>query len=449
MSLADKKRKIFSKVGAFKSQMDEGKDARQTDLFTSINNKDDIIPYLLDVLKVVAGTEALKETIGGLFSNVVDDVEPELKTGLKKQFVLSNASDPLPAAPYNFVGDGITVPVKEIDPNGMLKTDPSSEEGNLIYGSTTNFNTKCYDAISNSGTEVSYSNMSIKYIEASDSFQIKPSGSTGSNIGEFFTNFIDSVQLINKKIIIAAVMAVIYGTLTKKQNKTVEQTYEELQIQEMLQQVLDDDDSFVILPEKLDGLLSKSQEMVSGELNYDMGCGLMATELQFDDFNNFVQNISGSTDPFYIGNQFENTINQSVSGDTTTQDMTDENKQTIKDGFFQKIIGVFNVKLLEAVTITPQIRTLFGMMSALQNNGTVMLDKPTNDMGNFKTCIKCMSKEIMKIVAAFIFGLAIAYLVRLITPLIKDVVKEQINQYSEQVTSLNPILDKFLDKLSS
>ena len=86
MSLADNKRSIFTTIGSYSSLIEEGKRPRQSDLFPSINNKDDIVPFLLDVLKTVAGTEVLKELIGGMFTKLIDTSEPQLKTALKKQF---------------------------------------------------------------------------------------------------------------------------------------------------------------------------------------------------------------------------------------------------------------------------------------------------------------------------------------------------------------------------
>ena len=443
MSLADNKRSVFNTIGAYTSMMEQGDGIRQTDLFQSINNKDDIVPFLLDVLKVVAGTEALKEAIGGIFTRLIDEAEPKMKDALKKQFVQSNASDPLP---NSFLTNGITVPVKTIDVNGILKNDPSSDVGNMVYGSTTNFNTRAYDAISNSGTPIGFNNISIKYIQGTDSFQIKPSGST-TNTSQYFADYIDNTQLIDKKLIISGVMGVIYGTLTKQQNKTVEQAYEELEVETLLQQVLDDDDSFTIPPEKYDEILKKATESVEGVLNYDMGCGLMPAELGMEDFSKTVTTITGSDDPFLVGNQIENTINESTSGTTETQELTDENKQTIKDGFFQKIINEFTVRILGAVTTAPQIRTMFGMMSSLQNNGEVLLDNATDDMKNFKTCIKCMAKEIMKLVGEFLFVLALGYLIKLLKPVITRVLKEKINQYVGVIKSLTGPAGQIAGKL--
>ena len=432
MSLADKKRSVFTTIGSYTSLMEQDDKYQQTDSFSSINNKDDIVPFLLDVLKTVAGTEAIKKTLGELFSSLVDEVEPKLKIALKKQLIQSNADELLGTS---FTTNGITVPVKNIDISGKFKVNPSSAEGNLIYGATTNtFNSTAYDAI-NEGIPKSFSVFNIEYNNSLDTFQVKPTLSSSAKIGDFFTQYIDDTELINKKELLSAVMDNFYGTLAKNQNKTVEQIYEELLIEEQLRQLMNDDDSFVIAPDKLDTILAKARELVAGSVTYDLGCGLMPAQLDFNNFSDLISNISGSTDPFYIGNQIGATIDESTSG-STTSDLTTENKETIKDGFFQKIINIFTVKMLQAVSTAPQIRVMFGMMSSLQNNGTITLNKPSKDMKNFKTCINCMSKEIMALIAKFIFIIAITYLIKLLKPVITRVIKEKINQYNDIMISL-------------
>lgn len=300
MSLADNKRSVFTTIGSYNSLMQQGKPSLQTDLYPSINNKKDTVPFLLDVLKTVAGSDALIEIIGGMFGKLVDETEPKLKTALTKQFIQSNSNEPLPA---NFKNNGITVPVKSIDINGKLKTNPSSTGGALIYDtSTPSFDKTAYDAILNAGMPQNYNNVSITYIEASDSFKIKPIGAT-TNIGNFFSTYIENTELVNKKELTSAVMDNFYGTVTKNQNKTVDEVYNELLFETQLQQIINGDDSFIIPPEKNDELLAKSRDMVDGKVNYDLGCGLMSAELNINDFSSLISTISGATDPFFIGDR--------------------------------------------------------------------------------------------------------------------------------------------------
>lgn len=430
MSLGDNKRSVFTTIGSYNSLMEQGDSLLQTNSYSSINNKDDVVPFLLDVLKTVAGTEVIKEAVGGLLSEVVDNSESTLKTTLKKQFTQSNSEDVIPAS---FMTNGITIPAKDIDISGKFKINPNSAEGNLIYGSVTNsFNSTAYDAVLNSGNFETYNNIDIKYIELTDSFQIKPNGAAPT-IGSFFTDYIDNTELINKKEVISSILDNFYGTLAKNQNKTVSEIYDELLIETQLQQVLDNDDSFVVAPEKYDVLLAKARELAAGGVSYDLGCGLMPAELSFDDFSDLIKTISGSTDPFFIGNKLGETIENSTDN---TDELTTANKETIKDSFFQRIIKILTIKLLEAITTAPQVRMLMGIMSALQNNGNIIISNAKDDLKYFKTMIKCLAKDIMKLVAAFLFALAISYLIKLLKPVIKKVTKEKINQYKGIIISL-------------
>lgn len=432
MGLADDKRSVFTTIGSYNSLMEQGDAPKQTDSYKSINNNNSIIPFLLDVLKTVAGTVAVKAAIGGMFTGLVTKLEPKLKTALKKQFIQSNASEPLPAT---FKSDGVTTSVKSLDANNKLKVNPSSANGNLIYGNPSDsFDGTAYDAIQNSGNYETHNNMSIKYVEGTDSLQIKPNiGSSNPTIGEYFDDYIDNTELLNEKEITSSVMDNIYGTLANSQEKTVEQIYQELQLQKMLQQTLNEEEnSFEISPEDYEAMLAKARELAKGVVNYDMGCGLMPAQLSFDDFSKLISNVSGSTDPYYVGDQMEATIDQS-SG---TPETTTENKETMKDGFFQKIIEAFTLKITEAVTTAPQVATLFAMMTLLQNPDDAVSDNQQETLKKFQICIKCMTKEIMALVAAFIFALAISYLIKLLKPVIKKVIKEKINQFVGLLKSL-------------
>jgi Na+-transporting methylmalonyl-CoA/oxaloacetate decarboxylase gamma subunit len=433
MSRADNKRGVFNNIKAYNSLNQQGKPPTQTDLMTSVNNTKETIPFLLDVLKTVAGAGALKILIGNMLTKMVGGAEPKLKTALKKQFTQSNASDPLPTT---FRNSGVNMPIKDIDTTGKLKVNPSLTEtgGKILYGqpSENNFDYKAHDAIRLNGTPVNCNNMSITYNSTTDKFNVKPNV-TVPDVNTYFNNYIDNTQLINSDEIVSNTMDRIYGTLSNKQKKTPEQILDELMIEKMLEQVLNGDDSFEISPDDLNELRSLANQLATGVVGYDMGCGYMPAQLSIDDLNKLINAISGSTNAFAVGNAVEAALDSSVSG---TSEIANENKETIRDGFFQKMINTFTVKLLSAVTTAPQVRTLMGMMSSLQNNGKVLISNAKEDLKKWKVFIKCMAKEIMIMVAEFIFLLALVYLMKLLTPVIKRIVKEKINQFKRIIVSL-------------
>jgi len=433
MGLVDDKRKVFTTIGSYTSFNEQTNSPKWGDLYPSINNKEDIVSYLLDVLKTIAGTEALNELIGGMFTKLIDSSEQKIKTALKKQFIQFNADKPLPT---DFVTNGIYVKAKDIDIKGKLKIAPTSDSGQLIYNGTIDtFDKKAHDAIVKAGTDVPFLNMSIKYLDNTDKFNIKPTSST--KIGDFFTDYIDKTEIINKNELLTSITDAIYGVFSKKNNKTPEQVLDDLKIQKILDQVLNNiDDPFTILPKDNNELLKQANDLANGIVYYDLCCGLMPVSLSFNSLTNLITVVSGSTDPFVISNAIASTINESTTGNTIT---TEKNKQTVTDGFFQKLIKLFLNQMLHFTIQSPQIRILLGILSSINNNGQVLIQEAVNDMKDFAIMIKCMAKEILKMIAEFIFNLAVSYLIKLITPVIKKIIKEKINQYINIIKSLTPI----------
>jgi len=228
-------------------------------------------------------------------------------------------------------------------------------------------------------------------------------------------------------------MDYIFGSVTSNQNKTDEQIKNELEVDKLLEQLIDNNDSFQISQEDLDAIEKKANDLINGITYYDMGCGVISANLSLSGMSSLISNISGSTNGFEIANAIENSIDQASNSD---QQSTDENKETIKDGFFNKIIKIFVVKISNSLTTAPQIRMLLGISSSFQNNGNVILTKTKDDLQKYKVIIKCIINDIIKLVGEFIFNLAVSYLIKLLTPIIKKIIKEKINQFKRIIKSL-------------
>jgi len=436
-AVRDKKKDVFTKIGAYTSLMQSGTLPDETNIFPSINNKKDIVPYLLDLLKVIVGSNALQDLTGELFTKFISVVEPQLKLAVKKQTIQYNSGDPIPA----YFSSGISVPVKNIDVFGKLKTNPQSTSGSMIYSDNVDtFDNKLYEAIRNAGTDTVFGNLIVNYNGSTDSFLFKPTTTSG-NIGEWMGDFVDNAEIINKKQFMSEVMNAFYGSISKDQKKTVEQVYQELEINKLIEQLINDDDSFEISPEDYEELLKRAQEIVNGVVYYDMGCGVMAASLPLSGLSSLISSISGSTDPFYIGNQINNTIDESTAD---TPEVADANKQTVKDGFFQRIIKLIQQMLANAVSTQPLIRTILAISSAFVNNGVVQISTPLNDLKKFKVYLKCIIRDAMKELNKYIFKLVVGFLIALLNPVVRKIIREKINQYIGILKSLIPI-GKFLD----
>lgn len=431
MSLSDDKKQVFNKIGSYTSMMQSIDKTNSTNIFPSINNKKDIVPFLLDTLKVIVGTAALQELTGELLTKFIDGIEPKMKDALKKQATQYNSGDDVPTS---FTETGYRVPVKNIDVYGKYKTNPDSKSGNLIYDKTkVNFDNQAYNSIKNEST-TSIGGLNMTYSPLTDEMVFK--GDPTTTIGTWTNNYIDSLVIIDKKEFISNVMNRIYGTITNSQNKTVDEVYQELIVDKLIQQLIDDDnDTFELSPNDYEELLAKANEMINGVVNYNMGCGLYGAKLSLDDLSGIISNVSGSTDSFYVGNQINNSIDKSISD----QAVADENKESIKDGFFQRIIQYVTQTLAKSLTTSPQVRTLLAVTSAMQNNGQVLISSAKDDLKKFKTFIKCNVKQIVAMISEYIFNLVKKMLILLLVPVIKLILKEKINQYKKILMSLLPI----------
>lgn len=434
MGLIDDKKNIFTTIGAYNSLNENKNLPDNSNLFSSINNKDDIGGFLLDVLRVVVGTTALQQLVGELFTNFTDSIEPKLKSATKKQLIDYNSGDELPDS---FKNDGIKVSAKDLDTSGKLKNDPESDVGNLIYDNNNdNFDKKAVDAIKSEGTDIEYNDLLIKYNSSDDSFTLKPSSSSSNkNIGQWLGDYVDNAEFLNKKEFITNTMNSIFGSVSSNENKTKEEILNQLEAEKKLEQVIKGDDSFEISEDDLAELNNKASELKDGVVYYDMGCGIISSELPLSGLTNLVSKISGSTDPFGVSNAISDTLNESFKN-TDSSETSEENNETIKNGFFNKIIEYIQLELSKILTISPQARMLLGISSAFQNNGEPQIENAKDDLANFKVLIKCIIKEILAALNEFIFDLIVTFLIALITPIITQIIKEIINQYSGVVKSL-------------
>lgn len=440
MSLTDKKRTIFTTINSYSSYMQQPA-IKKSDLFSSINNKDDIVPFILDILKSIAGTEGLKDVIGSLFTKVVSSAETSIKTVLKKQVIQFNSGD---AMPNDLKTNGINMPVKKIDTKTKLKIDPNTSSGQLIYRPN-DFDSSAYTAIKQPNTTVSIPVMGVdlKYDDVLDNMNIKVSNNL--NVGEFFQGYIDNTNILNSSEIVTNVMDCVYGTFSSENKRTNNEIIEDLKVQKLLSNSVERNEvSTTILPTELEEINRLASQLSKGVVTYNLGCGIIDVNLPFSGLTNLVNNISGSTDSFAVANAFENTISESTQSNTKA---ADKNKETIRDNFFQKLIKFFINVLMQAALTQPQVRVMMGIFNSIQGNYSGLTDAASDYIAKIKGVIKCMIEGLVAMIIEFLFMLAIKWLIQFLTPIITKVVKEKTNQFKNTMASLT-IFNKVANVLS-
>jgi hypothetical protein len=432
MGVIDKKRDVLNTIKSYHVLKDDiSRLDTDLDINVSPNNSKEIVPFLLDLLTTLIGTEVLERAVGELMTDFLRKVEPELKTSLKKQFIGFNSDTPISDVGFD---SGFSMPVKDVDSFRKLNTDKSTQVGSLLYGDNLeSFDNKARDAIIASGTDVTTGNITVNYNESTDTFLYKPTN-TSQTIGDFTNDYIDGLTLIDEKEFTSSIVNEIFGTISTNQNKTQSQLLLEEKLNNVVQKIIDDEEP-IINENELAKLNNLAEQKKDGVSYVDVGCGILNSTVSLDDLDTLISTTSGNTDPLTVGRAYSTAM---LGGFNDKQNTADENALTIKDGFFKRLINAIVKILVNAVTVTPQIRTLIGITTAFKNNGIPDLGDAVDDINKYLDLITCLSNEAKASINEFIFNMVKKEIMDLVIPVSKKILKEKINSYLRVLKSLIP-----------
>jgi len=434
MGLVDDKKGIINQIGVFTSM---GKRVELPDTNTtllSLNNKNEPVPFMLDMLTVMVGSQALERTTGQVMTDYVRKSEPQLKTSLNKQTVTHNSDKPLSTG----FASGYNIPMKSIDIHGKLKTDPSSSTGDVIYGdNANNFDKSIYNAVQNPGTDVTNASTGVilNYDSSNDMIKVRPVTS-GQTIGSFTQSFIAGLTIINEKEFTSKLIDAIFGTVSANQNKNLTQLKSEVMFTTTLNKITEGSDDLDLTQDELFNVDVVANEMLTGKAKVDVGCSIIDSNVSMDDLKNLISGNTGTTNPVTIGKNFGGLIDNSFGKNPAQVDPV--NKNAIRDGFFKRIINTIKQIIIESVTAAPQIRVLLAIVGGLKNNDDVSgsLTSPTDDIKKQKNLIKCLSDTAESTLNEFIFNLVKAELIKLIVPVATLILQEKIKAFINILKSL-------------
>jgi len=249
MSLIDKKRKIFGNIGAAKTLTEGLPKLKLSSSFPSINNGGNSITFLTDLIKSLIGYEALVGSIVDILSHSLPEIEREIKNALKSELknIVSCGVDPSLPAWIKSSGTGIVIEINKIDFLDLLKVDPNTTSGKLLYGDiTTDFNRFLYDVIQNDGVTSTWKGVlditfnSIGPIN--NTLTIKANSAYNSKtLTDLDNDFIESLSLFNPTTIINNIIDIIFGSISVDIKKTTKQLEKEAKINNVIDCIVDAD----------------------------------------------------------------------------------------------------------------------------------------------------------------------------------------------------------------
>jgi len=436
MSAIDDKKAVITQIGVLNSVGKKVEIPDTNSTLSSLNNNKEPVPFMLDTITVMAGSQGLEKMTGNVLTKFVRNVEPALKTTVTKQTVTHNSNSQLTSG---FIS-GYQFPMKSIDLHGKLKTNPSSAVGGLIYGNNANnFDKSIYNAINNAGTDITHGSgagaVVLNYDKTTDKLKIRPVV-TSQTIGVFIVAFIGGLVLINETEFLSGVIDAMFGTTSAKQDKTLSQIKEEEKINKTVDKIAKDNKSLELTQDDLLEIEDKANNRLTGKAKVDVGCSIIDSNVSLDDLNTLIINTTGSTDPQQVGKNFGSLIDNSFGKDTTQTNPT--NKNAIRDGFFKRLIDTMLAIIITSLTTSPQMRLLIGMVNGLKNNDNLSgaLGNPLDDIKKQNNLIKCIADSASSLLNEFIFNTLKTELIKLIVPVTTVILREKMKAFTNILNSL-------------
>ena len=215
MGIIDQKSKVFGNIAAARTVAEGLPKLVTNPSFPSINNDGNSIAFLTDLLKSLVGMEKLREVIIDTLAYKLDGMEISIKTAIKSSLkeLVNCGVDPSIPSYIKSSGTGIKIETSKIDFFDVLKTNPLTQEGKLLYNdvqaspltSSNDFNTFLYGTIQNDGTTETWGISPILDVQF-DSVNVSPTPNNTltfhanaaydtKTLTDFNNNFIDSISL--------------------------------------------------------------------------------------------------------------------------------------------------------------------------------------------------------------------------------------------------------------
>jgi hypothetical protein len=411
MSLIDKKRKIFGNIAAAKTLTEGLPKLKISSSFPSINNGGNSITFLTDLIKSLIGYEALVGTIVDILSHSLPNIEREIKNALKLELknIVSCGVDPSLPAWIKSSGSGIVIEVNKIDFLDLLKVDPNSISGQLLYGDATDFNRFLYDAIQNDGVTNTWNNiLDITFnsigpinntltITANSSYDNK-------NLTDLDNNFIDSLTLFNSVSIINSIIDIIFGSISVIINKTTKQLEKEAEINNIIDCIINsdaddpiDDNYFTFSNEEVYIQHLDADQRKKGVVKLEC-CNKVAASIPIELLSTLNSDMTGATtsqeQTVVIANNLNIMATQNTVNSTNPSDHI-----AIKLNFIQQMINNL-IKAIIGVVLSPKVVIIFLInykiiygQSATYNGGADFIKVNKN---LFKSIMKRITEIIIK-----------------------------------------------------
>lgn len=448
MDVNREKQKVFSKIAAVKIDADT-LIQNKNNLFQSASQNGDVTNFLLDLLKTLEDVNQMKDIIIDTIHRNSEDFEVKIKNTLKKSLnnIVLCFSDP--TVPSNYLmsstGVGFETNVSNIDLTKLLKTNPTSEVGKLLYfdnnsGLNSNdLNVVLYTIINQPNTWVNWKNILHIRFSTQQTLQIKINNSySGKKLSKFFWDFIEVIDLFDTRTLLNNLVDSYSGTIKFKMNKTKDQIHNEVVIDKIIENILKDDDDDEREPSGYFTFTNEDnveiEDIVNARNNgtfvVDMAYDSLEQMIGFDSLDSVDQQISNSS-----ASEIEDIIQDALDslGSIDSFEIGVSDIPILNLNFIETIVKNLS-KLFTNAILSPKIILPFLIANHMVNGSISSTSNEfiKNNLNVFKDIIR----SIKNMVVGLILDRCIKLLTEIVLRKMSSIIKEKITNRKKQINSL-------------
>tara|TARA_Y100001937_G_scaffold126463_1_gene195799 strand:- start:1706 stop:3160 length:1455 start_codon:yes stop_codon:yes gene_type:complete len=456
MSIIDGKRNIFSKIAAVNA-LGNIPNGLVNSSFSSVNNKTNSTDFLIDLATALIGARALRDYVVDTISYRLPQIEEAIKEGLKLELKKLVSCDVNPSVPtwLKDTGDGVELKITDIDFFGIMKVNPESFEGGLIYTdaatgiNSKDFNTYLYNTIQTPGTPTNWgSSVTGTNILKSEFI---PSGTinnvikyntsvdySNKKLVEFNNDFIDSLSLfgnpdsLDSSKVITLILEELFGSISSVTKKSKKQIESELELKEVLDFILDsendvvDDNFFDFDNPTLARIDRESNDRRKG-IRELKTCGNLKVQVGSGVANQAITNIDATTTKVEEVSAIVDALNNAADVQASFAS-NDVNRETIRTNFFIEIVKKLQRVVMSAI-MTPEFITLFAINHQIIYGQGSSYDGPIDFVKKNRKLVKSIGKIVLNMLLNLLLNLVLLYITNLLKQKFADDKIEKAKNY--------------------
>jgi len=385
--------------------------------------------------------DILKEVLTTFYPRLINIVKDAILVGTKESIVCGSNF----TLPQN---NSIFLDLQTVDFSSMLKSDPDSSLSSFMYGEPSkDFNRFLYNTIQTPGNVETWSGpngdlLDLQFIApAQINLQIN-SNYNNKTYNEFSRDFVDSLEIFDKKNFMANMLNTVFGNLDAELGKSLDELTDEQLSNKMLDNILNtdpceddivfDNSFFSFSNDEIFEIENAARQRKNGINDLDVGCGIVST-------TNTTINGLVLTD---LSNDIEITKNiDNILKSVGTQIATEvgpENSESAQKKIMEDLITSIPKTIMNMTILTPKVMCFYQLSNSMVNGASSLNNLPTKSSEFIKSnpiFFEYIGREALAALTEIVFKILKREIIKLIQKQALIIIAKAIKKIKEIIVS--------------